>query len=198
MSVALPLFPLQAVLFPGGLLPLRVFEPRYVRLLRECLARNATFGVCLIAAGGETGEAAVPHLVGTEAQILSAEPGEDETWEVLVRGARRFRVVDHSVGADQLLLGEVEWLGPIAPQPVPEAQANLVPLLERIVGDQGDRVPLPHEFDNAEWVGARYSEVLPIPMLARQKLLELDDVVSRLEIIQQFLDQRDLLGSAGA
>ena len=90
-------------------------------------------------------------------------------------------------------MGEVEWLPPLPATPLPEAQTNLIPLLERIVRDLGERVPQPHLFDDAEWVGARYAEVLPIPLLARQKLLELDDVVSRLEIIQQFLDQRNLL-----
>lgn len=192
-TTALPLFPLQAVLFPGGHLPLRIFEPRYMDMIAECLRLHTTFGVCLIAAGGETGEAAVPHLVGTEARVVAADADSVNEVNIVVVGERRFRVLDHSVDGMQLLMGEVEWLPPLPATPLPEAQANLIPLLERIVRDLGERVPQPHLFEDAEWVGARYAEVLPIPLLARQKLLELDDVVSRLEIIQQFLDQRNLL-----
>ncbi|MBT0960095.1 LON peptidase substrate-binding domain-containing protein [Denitromonas iodatirespirans] len=193
----LPLFPLNAVLFPGGLLPLRIFEPRYMDMIAECLRLKTTFGVCLIVAGSETGEAAVPHTVGTEARVLAADADSIDEVNIVVVGERRFRLRDHSVDGLQLLSGEVDWLPPIAPRPVPAAQANLIPLLERIVRDLGERIPAPHRFDDAEWVGARYAEVLPISLLARQKLLELDDVISRLEIIQQYLDQRDLLTPPG-
>lgn len=197
-TTQLPLFPLQAVLFPGAHLPLRIFEPRYMDMIAECLRLNTTFGVCLIAAGAETGEAALPHTVGTEARVVAADADSVNEVNILVAGERRFRVLDHSVDRLQLLSAEVAWLPEIPRVPVPAAQANLIPLLERIVRDLGERVPQPHRFDDAEWVGARYAEVLPISMLARQKLLELDDVVSRLEIIQQYLDQRDLLTPPGA
>jgi len=189
----LPLFPLQTVLFPGGRLALKVFEARYMDMVSACLREGTNFGICLIAAGSEVGEAAVPHTVGTEARIVSVDAGTVGMMDVVVQGERRFRLHDHSVGKGQLLSGEVEWLPAIAHQPVPDAQANLIPLLERIVADMGDRIARPYRFDDAEWVGARYAEVLPIQSLARQKLLELDDVVSRLEIVQQYLDQRGLL-----
>ncbi|MCZ4303896.1 LON peptidase substrate-binding domain-containing protein [Zoogloeaceae bacterium G21618-S1] len=192
-TTTLPLFPLQAVLFPGGHLPLRIFEPRYMDMIAECLRVKSTFGICLIAAGGETGEAAVPHALGTEARVVSADADTVNEVNIMVAGERRFRIADHSVDGMQLLTGEVMWLPPLPVTPLPEAQANLVPLLERIVKDLGERVPQPHLFEDAEWVGARYAEVLPISLLARQKLLELDDVVSRLEIIQQYLNQRNLL-----
>jgi Lon protease-like protein len=190
---SLPLFPLQTVLFPSGRLTLKVFEARYMDMVSACLRQGTGFGVCLIAAGSEVGEAAVPHTVGTEARIVSADMSSVGMMEIVVGGERRFRLLDHSVGKGQLLTGEVEWLAPIPHQPVPEAQANLIPLLERIVADMGERIAPPYRFDDAEWVGARYAEVLPIQSLARQKLLELDDVVSRLEIVQQYLDQRGLL-----
>lgn len=187
----LPLFPLHAVLFPGGCLSLRVFEPRYVSMVSACVRDEAPFGVCLIAAGGEIGEAAVPHAVGTEARVSSVERASDAVFDIVVAGGRRFRLLDHEVEHD-LLRGEVEWLPPPPPTPIPSALANLVPLLERVVRDMGERVALPHRFDDAEWVGARYAEILPIPLIARQKLLEMDDVVSRLEIMQKYLDQRGL------
>lgn len=196
-AVRLPLFPLNTVLFPEGLLPLRVFEARYMDMVTRCLREGASFGVCLIAAGPEVGEAAIPHPVGTEALIEQWDMAEQGVLSIVVRGGRRFRIEDHEVERDGLLTGTVRWLAEPAPEAVPAAQAELLPLLKAIVGELGDRLPEPHRFDDAAWVGARYTELLPIPMVARQKLLELDDVVSRLEIIQQFLHQRGLLKAAG-
>lgn len=196
---SLPLFPLNTVLFPDGQLSLRVFEARYVDMTSRCLREGAGFGICLIAAGHEVGEAAVPHLIGTEAHIVDCREQRDDTGAALlsvtVRGGRRFRIEDHETEADGLLTATVRWLPEPAAQAVPDAQAELLPLLMAIAGDLGDRLPAPHRFDDAAWVGARYCEVLPIPARARQRLLELDDVVSRLEIIQQFLHQRGLLKS---
>lgn len=196
-AVRLPLFPLNTVLFPDGLLPLRVFEARYMDMVTRCLREQGSFGVCLIAAGPEVGDAAIPHPVGSEARIEQWDMAEPGVLSIVVRGGRRFRIEDHEVEHDGLLTGTVRWLEPLPPVPVPAAQAELLPLLQAIVGELGDRLPEPHHFDDAAWVGARYAEVLPIPMVARQKLLELDDVVSRLEIIQQFLQQRGLLKTAG-
>ena len=185
----LPLFPLHAVLFPGGRLPLKVFEARYVAMVSGCVRDDTGFGVCLIAAGGEVGEAAVPHAVGTEARVVDIERASNAVFDVVVEGRRRFRLRDHEVEHD-LLRGEVDWLPQPPPTAIPAAQASLVPLLERVVRDMGERIALPHRYDDAGWVGARYAEILPIPLIARQKMLEMDDVVSRLEIVQKFLGQR--------
>lgn len=189
----LPLFPLKTVLFPGGVLPLRVFEPRYMDMVTRCMREHTPFGVCLIAAGEEVGEAAVPHPVGTEALIERWDMEQPGVLELLVRGGRRFRIVDHELERDGLLVGSVRWLEEPPAEPVPVAQAELLPLLRSIVEELGDRLPPPHDFDDAAWVGARYIELLPIPLLAKQKLLELDDILSRLEILQQFLREHGLL-----
>ncbi|PLX67571.1 MAG: peptidase S16 [Azoarcus sp.] len=196
MSERLPLFPLNTVLFPDGLLPLRIFEARYMDMVTRCMREGSSFGVCLIAAGQEVGEAALPHEVGTEARIESWDMTEPGVLSIMVRGARRFRVVDHEVEHDGLLNGEVVWLDEPPVHPVPEAQAEILPLLRVLAAEAGDRMPPPHHFEDAAWVGARYAELLPIPALARQRLLELDDVQSRLEIMQQFLRQHGLLGKA--
>ncbi|MDO9599513.1 MAG: LON peptidase substrate-binding domain-containing protein [Azoarcus sp.] len=195
-SVSLPLFPLNTVLFPEGLLPLRVFEARYMDMVTRCMREGSSFGICLIAAGPEVGEAALPHPVGTEARIERWEMDEPGVLSIIVRGARRFRIVDHEVERDGLLNGEVVWLPEPAVQPVPAAQADILPLLQVLAAEAGDRMPQPHRFDDAAWVGARYAEMLPIPAVARQRLLELDDVVSRLEIMQQYLRQHGLIDIA--
>jgi Lon protease-like protein len=192
-TARLPLFPLKTVLFPGGLLPLRVFEPRYMDMVSRCMREASGFGVCLIAAGEEVGEAAVPHAVGTEAHIEKWDMNQAGVLQILVRGQRRFRIEDHELERDGLLTASVRWLAEPPPCPVPAAQAEILPLLRMIANELGEQFPLPHRFDDAAWVGARYAELLPVPPLARQKLLELDDASSRLEIIQQFLHQRGLL-----
>jgi Lon protease-like protein len=188
-----PLFPLHAVLFPEGLLALRVFEQRYLDMVSRVARDESTFGVCLIAAGTEVGEAAVPHLIGTEAKILRWGIPAPGVFSIVVRGERRFRIVDHELECDGLLMGEVNWLPEPVVQPVPQAQAELIPLLYEIVQREADRVAEPYRFDDAGWVGARYAELLPIPLLARQRLLELDDVISRLEIVQEYLRQHGLM-----
>lgn len=189
----LPLFPLNTVLFPDGWLPLRIFEARYMDMVSKVMREGGSFGVCLIAKGGEVGEAAVPRLVGTEARIETWDMAQPGLLHLGVRGGRRFAVADHEVEGDGLLTGSVRWLQDPPGAPVPVAQAELVPLLERIVAEHPEALPPPHRFDDAAWVGARYAEFLPIPLDARQALLELTDWTSRLEIIQRFLQQRGVL-----
>lgn len=189
----LPLFPLKTVLFPDGVLPLRVFEARYMDMVTCCMREDAGFGVCLIAAGEEVGETAVPHPVGTEARIEQWDMAQAGVLNLLTRGARRFRIEDHEVERDGLLVARVRWLEELPAEAVPEAQADLLPLLKTIVAELGERLPPPHRFDDAAWVGARYTELLPIPLLAKQKLLELDDPLSRLEILQKYLREHGLL-----
>ncbi|MPN49616.1 hypothetical protein SDC9_197238 [bioreactor metagenome] len=110
-------------------------------------------------------------------------------------GGRRFRIIETSIGANNLLEGTVELLAESPPTPLPQERERLLPLLQRIVSDLGtERIPEPHRFDNAEWVGYRITEVLPIQNLAKQKLLELDDPLTRLEILEKYLNQRKLLG----
>jgi len=196
-TVRLPLFPLNTVLFPGGWLPLRIFETRYMDMVTRVTREGGSFGVCLIAAGGEVGQAAVPCLVGTEARIESLDMVQPGLLHIGVRGGRRFAVVDHEVEADGLLTGDVAWLEDPPPIPVPPDQAELVPVLSRIAAEHPEALPAPHHFDDAAWVGARYAELLPIPLDAKQALLELTDWTSRLEIIQRYLRQRGVLSSEG-
>ncbi len=194
-TLDLPLFPLNTVLFPEGLLSLKVFEQRYLDMAARCLKDGSPFGVCLIAAGQEVGAAAEPHGVGTVAEILECEVPQLGILHLKLRGGRRFYVRQSAAGADHLLQGRVE-LFPAAPiVPVPPERDKLLPLVQRIVADLGSaRVALPHRYDDAEWVGYRITEVLPIQNLAKQKLLELDDPLARLEILEKYLAQRGLLG----
>jgi Lon protease-like protein len=194
-TLRVPLFPLNTVLFPGSLLPLKIFEQRYLDMAAACLKDNTPFGICLIEKGSEVGDAAVPHKVGTLASIASWEMEQLGILMVTAQGGRRFRIIDSTVGPGNLLEGTVELLAETGPTPLPPERERLLPLLRRIVSDLGsERMPEPHRYDEAEWVGYRITEVLPIQNLAKQKLLELDDPVARLEILEKYLSQRKLLG----
>lgn len=192
----LPLFPLHAVLFPGGRLPLRIFEARYMDMVSAALRNHTAFGICLIAAGGEVGAPALPRLVGTEARIEHCDAEQPGVLQIVVRGERRFSVVDHAVEGNGLLTGTVRWLEDPPSVPVPAGQADLVALLRRIAADHPEAISPPHAFGDAAWTGARLAEILPIPLDAKQALLELTDWTSRLEIIQRFLRQRGVLPTA--
>ena len=193
-TLRIPLFPLNTVLFPGGLQPLKIFEQRYLDMAAACMKDNSPFGICLIDKGGEVGRAAVPHGVGTLATITNWEMVQLGILMITAQGGRRFRIIETQVGDGHLLEGTVELLAEAGPTPLPQERERLLPLLQRIVGDLGpERIPEPHRYDDAEWVGYRITEVLPIQNLAKQKLLELDDPISRLEILQKYLREHGLL-----
>lgn len=189
-----PLFPLNTVLFPGGILPLKVFEQRYLDMAAACMKDGSPFGICLIARGQETGAAAEPETVGTLARIEHWEMPQLGILMITVRGSRRFRVRSRRVVDGQLVRAQIELLAEPA-VPLPPARQPLLPLLRRVARDLGpERMPEPHRFDDAAWVGYRLTEILPVQNLAKQKLLELEDPLVRLEILERYLDQRDLLG----
>jgi Lon protease-like protein len=190
----IPLFPLGAVLFPGGVLALKVFEQRYLDMTAACMKDGSQFGVCLIASGQEVGLPAHPHSVGTLAHIVSSDMPQLGILMLELRGGRRFRILSQTVEASGLLRAQVELLDEPERQDVPSAQQGLLPLLKKIAGDLGpEKMPEPHSFDDAAWVGYRLSEVVPVRALAKQKLLELQDPVSRLEILYTYLAQRKLV-----
>jgi Lon protease-like protein len=193
-EISIPLFPLKSVLFPGGTLSLKVFEKRYLDMSTDCLKNGKPFGACLILKGEEVGAPATPYSVGTLAQVTSADMEQLGILQLTARGGRRFRILESTAEADGLLRARVRLLPEPAAVPVPEAQAGLLPILRKVADDLGpERMPPPHAWDDAAWVGYRLTEVMPVQLLAKQKLLELDDAVSRLEILFKYLAQRGLV-----
>ena len=137
--VELPLFPLHTVLFPGGVLPLKLFEPRYMDMAARCMRGDSVFGVCLIRDGGEVGVPAEPYPVGTTARIVGWDMAQPGLLFVTTRGERRFRLLDRQIHADRLQTARVELFD--SPQvAVPEALADVLPLLRAIVADAGDEM----------------------------------------------------------
>jgi hypothetical protein len=206
------LFPLNAVLFPDGVLPLRIFEARYMDMVRDCMRRDEPFGVCLIVSGSEVGGTARTENIGCLARIAAWDMEQLGLLHIRTIGGQRFRVIEAQVQADQLQLAEIELIEPDEDTPIdPEHQACAA-LLTRVVDDvraqhaerrrtgqaEGDvmgRLPFeePFQFDSSVWVGNRLCEVLPVPMRAKQKLMELEDAHTRLEIITQYLKQHAVL-----
>ena len=187
--VEMPLFPLASVLFPGGQLQLRIFEPRYLDLVRECTRHGTDFGVCLILEGREVGEPAIPAAIGTIARISDFHRGEDGLLGIVVEGGARFRVTRSRVRADGLLRGDVEvW--PVEPEvPVPVEFALLQSILERLIETMA-----PHwrhaprsAYDDASWLGLRLSELLPLDAPEQQRMLEMNDPVLRLAELRDIL-----------
>jgi Lon protease-like protein len=188
-----PIFPLNAVLFPGGLLPLRVFEVRYVDMTRDRMKRDEPFGVCLIREGSEVGAPAVPEKIGCLAKILDWDMREQGILNLKTRGEQRFRILDRETGPQGLITADVELISPDAAIPLPAKFAACARLLEMVVLDQGNSIfAEPHAFNDAAWVSYRLTEILPVPLVAKQKLLELTDSLSRLSVLQRFLESRGL------
>lgn len=192
--LGVPLFPLGTVLMPDGLLSLKVFEQRYLDMAAACMRANSPFGVCLIESGKEVGEVAIPHRVGTLAHIESGDMPQLGILMLKLRGGRRFRIISHSAQASGLLTAQVELFAQAESTPLPAEHQGVLPLLRRVIAELGpEKVALPHHFGDASWVGYRLIEILPVQPLAKQKLLELDDPISRLEIIHTYLAQHHLV-----
>ena len=181
----LPLFPLGTVLFPGGPLSLRIFEPRYVDMVGRCMKDASGFAVVLIVEGREAGsDALTTAAVGTEARIVDFHRLEDGLLGLTCLGGDRLRVVSAWRQDDGLNLGEVAPFAADRAAPVPADCAHLSEALERLYPDLGPSYAwlTPH-FDDAAWVGNRLAELAPLDPAVKQGLLELDDPVERLRYL---------------
>lgn len=177
----LALFPLQTVLFPGGVLPLRLFEQRYLEMAKTCLREDLPFGICRIREGHEVGTPATPESVGCLARIARWDMAQLGVLNVLARGERRFRVLERRVEPGGLARASVELLAEEQDAEVPDDLQGCVKFLRAIV-EQADAVPLeqPVRYESCVWVSARLAERLPLPLALKQALLETDDGAQRL------------------
>jgi Lon protease-like protein len=188
-TAEIPLFPLNTVLFPGGHLPLRIFEQRYLTMIRDCASTDSGFGVCLIVAGEETSVTVQTAPFGTLARIVDWYTLRDGLLGVAASGARRFRLQHSRKRDDGLLMGTVEWLAEPEPQPLPEAFFVLGQVLGRFMEKLAPLYPqyTPDLLDNAVWVGYRLAELLPLSVSDKQSLVELGDPIERLQLLLQIL-----------
>ena len=177
------LFPLNVVLFPDGPLPLRIFEARYLDMVRRCMREGENFGVVLIREGHEVGPAET-FDVGTLAQIVDFHQLSDGLLGLSCVGRQRFRIRSRDRQSDGLQIAEIDRLAPEPTLPVPERHARLPQLLKAVLPQLGEVYEgLEMRLDDAAWVGHRLTEILSIPLAEKQTYLELDDPIRRLDIL---------------
>ncbi|HEX6137938.1 MAG TPA: LON peptidase substrate-binding domain-containing protein [Casimicrobiaceae bacterium] len=195
---ALPLFPLRTVLFPGGLLPLKVFERRYVEMTKACLRDDRPFGVCMITRGDEVARtgSGTPEIatVGTLAQITNFDMPQMGILHLMTEGGSRFEVHRHASDASGLVTAEVTTIADEPRLPLADAYAPLARLLELIASRVGpEHFSAPARYDDASWVGHRLAELLPLPLALKQSMLEVNDANVRLAALRQFLERQGVL-----
>jgi uncharacterized protein len=185
----IPLFPLGTVLFPGGPLPLRIFETRYIDLVRRCMRDGSGFGVVLIREGAEAGVPAVTFDVGTHARIVDFSQQPDGLLGIRATGERRFRILERRRARDGLNLAAVEWLAEERCVPLPAEFADLPPAIDAILTQAGEPyASLERRLDDAAWISGRLAEILPVPAVHKQHCLELDDPVERLRYLRPMFE----------
>jgi uncharacterized protein len=186
--VRIPIFPLNTVLFPGGPLPLRIFEPRYIDMVSNCMKSDSPFGVLLMRHGEEVGPATT-YGVGTLAKITDFYQGSDGLLGITAIGLQRFRLLGSKRQSDGLNIGEVELIPPENPMPLPGGQNALPQMLSNVLADLGRLYEsLDWQLDDAVWISYRFLEILPIDLEHKQLSLESSDTAARLRLVNDLLD----------
>lgn len=180
----IPIFPLHTVFYPGGALPLRIFEPRYLDMIGQCLREETGFGICLISEGKETGDAAESFEYGTFGTISYWQQLPEGLLGVTVRGEQRFRIISKEIASNQLCMAQVEML-PDEPQvALPKSFQYFAAIVDEMFTQIGHPyTTLPKHYDDASWIGYRLAELLPMALVQKQQFLQMTDPIERLEQI---------------
>jgi Lon protease-like protein len=198
-----PLFPLNTVLFPAGVLTLRVFEVRYLDMIKKCIAEGTQFGVVALLSGGEVRTPEGKEVfasVGTMAQIVEWSAPMPALLHIRCTGTNRFVLAGRELGKYGLWQGEATPLKDDELIPIPQKLQACANALGKLVASlQKDKVPeaempisRPFRLDESGWVADRWCELLPMPLERKLDLLALQDPVVRLETVHQMLAERDL------
>lgn len=193
-SFEIPLFPLKTVLFPGGKLSLKVFEPRYMEMVSACLRDKKPFGVCLIRDGEQTGKPALHADTGCVAEITEWDMQQLGVLNIQVLGLQRFHIEDAHIEPNGLIVARAVHIASEPPQLLPAGHKACATLLRRLIEHLGvERFMPPLNYDDAVWVSYRLAELLPLKLSVRQNMLEMNDSQVRIEILHSFLAQQGLL-----
>lgn len=193
MPLQVPLFPLNTVMFPGGVLPLRIFEPRYLDMVSDCLRHNTDIGVILIRDGNEVGVAAHTYNVGTLATICYWNRRNDGLLGITLKGTKRFRILSSEVQSNQLITASVEILPDCPKLAIQQKYQGMASLLRKIISQlEPPYTTMPAHYDDLEWISARLVELLPMPLDFKQELLEHDDIFLRIERLMSLIQQSEV------
>jgi Lon protease-like protein len=190
MTISIPIFPLNTVLYPGSLLPLKVFEQRYLEMTKACVRDNAAFGVCRIKEGQEVGLPAVPEEVGCTALIMEWEMPHLGVFHLRTRGETPFRILQYTTQTDGLIRADVEYMEDFSGEVALESFALCRRVLEEIIGKIGaDYFLPPLAYDDPRWTSYRLAEVLPLETEQKQNLLAMREDAKRLARLHAYLQQ---------
>ena len=203
MDAEIPLFPLGSVLFPGGHLPLRLFEPRYLGMVQRCHAQGQAFGVVALTQGhevrqrdGEGFRREAFHDIGTLARIEHFEHDQPGLINIRTRGMQRFWLRSSRRLSHGLWVGQIELLPEDTAVPVPDDLRPAARQLQDLLAGWRERaapeelpVQPPHGWDDAGWLANRWAELLPMPLAERQRLMAMDNPLLRLELVVDRLDE---------
>lgn len=196
MLQELALFPLNNVLFPSGILSLKIFEPRYLSMVSDCLRNDKPFLTVLIKEGQETGNAAAFHKRGTLAKIINFDQHSNGLLEISCRGLTMAEVINYRVQKDQLIIGQVEQHPSPEKSLLPLQYNNLIHFLKGLINRDGMdkyRQYLEEDWNNSEWVSCRLSEVLPLPQHQHYELLMMQPL-ERLELLNKIMTNNNWIG----
>ena len=182
------------MIFPGGALPLRIFEPRYLDMVKDCMRNEHGFGIALIKNGKEVGKSADVYKTGTECRIGDWETLPDGLLGITAYGEYKIHIENTHVETNQLLMGQVQRLT-VDPDPeLPEEFEDMRSILQNIITQIGTPYTnLPAYYDHAGWVSARLTELLPLQSTTKQRLLEIDDHIVRLYHLKEAMQESKFL-----
>ena len=194
----LPLFPLNVVVCPDGFMPLNIFEARYLDMVKKCLRNQSSFAIVAVLpqAGNKKGHPFTFEEVGTLVEIVDADVTTVGLMSIRCIGHHRIKVNSYTQQADGLLIGEVVDIANDAVLPVPEDLEMTSQSLKRLIESlpslniSTDNMPVvkPYKFDDASWVSNRWVELMDLPLIQKQRLMQLDSPIVRLELIQDMLN----------
>jgi hypothetical protein len=198
INTDIPLFPLNAVLFPGGYLPLRIFEQRYIDMVRDCSAWGSCFGVCLVNNPEEKNRPATHLRMGTTAKIYDFSTLDDGLLGITAQGRQKFVIQKTRMRDNGLLMAEVATLAETSTIEVPDQYAVLSMITGRFMEQLGKNYPgfKPRDLQDANWVGYRLAELLPLENNEKQILLQISDPLERLQLLVDVLPRFQDSGEA--
>jgi Lon protease-like protein len=184
-NTSVPIFPLPTVLFPGGHLPLRIFEQRYIDMVRDCSANSSYFGVCLINPPKESGQGGSHMCTGTLAEITDWSTLDDGLLGITVSGRKKFIIQSSRMRDNGLMMAEVLILDEPESIDIPEQYSVLSMITARFMEQMGSNYPdfQPSHLQDSDWVGYRLTELLPLDAEEKQILLQLGDPLERLQLL---------------